>query len=528
MRTIVAAVLLAMLSGLAPTAKADEPVPSTKECVDGRQTEDPMSPPCVGSFDGDNGGATSTGVTRDEIRVLLYLDAGCQNSECPPTEDRYRIIDFNRPVREPCPRTYPVAGQKCDYMAFRLARGFTRYFNDRFMTYGRRVHLYAYISGATTAAQRKADAAGLFDALKPFAVLDQAVFQGYNDAFVDAMAARGVTVFATPAALTETLMARNDPMVWSFWPSVERQATAYADYVCSRIAALPARHAGSPELNGRQRRFGLLYTTDPSRPELHAFREVAKEGLRACGAFWAAEGTFTPAGWDVRVSVPLNAIEAVRKFQESEVTTVLWLGGVTNWFSRAASAHGYFPEIVLAPDFHLETNASGRVQDQTVWRNAWGLQTQLRMDGGAHDISSRALDEGSGGATDEERRYAPDVYRDFFQLFTAVQLAGPLLAPESVRDGFRALPAVSSTDPYRAACSYPHGDFGCVDDAMEVWWDPTGSAPDQSAPGCMRMVQGGVRRVIGDWPVADEVFGNPSDPCTAYDGSRKVDPSPSL
>src|SRR5947209_7287984 len=46
--------------------------PSTKGCVGKppRQTEDPLAPPCVASFSGDNFGATYQGVSKDEISVL--------------------------------------------------------------------------------------------------------------------------------------------------------------------------------------------------------------------------------------------------------------------------------------------------------------------------------------------------------------------------------------------------------------------------------------------------------------------------
>src|SRR5205823_3189869 len=42
-----------------------------KRCIGDppRQIEDPQSPPCVPYFDGDNGGATSPGVTANEIRI---------------------------------------------------------------------------------------------------------------------------------------------------------------------------------------------------------------------------------------------------------------------------------------------------------------------------------------------------------------------------------------------------------------------------------------------------------------------------
>jgi len=39
-----------------------------------RQTEDPSSPPCVPFFQGDNFGATYQGITKNEIKVLVYMD----------------------------------------------------------------------------------------------------------------------------------------------------------------------------------------------------------------------------------------------------------------------------------------------------------------------------------------------------------------------------------------------------------------------------------------------------------------------
>ncbi|HUR49567.1 MAG TPA: hypothetical protein VMY88_08605, partial [Acidimicrobiales bacterium] len=56
--------------------------PSTKRCVGSppRQTEDPLSPPCVASYTGDNGGATYKGVTADEIRGIYFFYVGCRTS----------------------------------------------------------------------------------------------------------------------------------------------------------------------------------------------------------------------------------------------------------------------------------------------------------------------------------------------------------------------------------------------------------------------------------------------------------------
>ena len=74
--------------GPGPAPAADEPpppaavlppaikTPSTKRCVGKppRQTEDPLAPPCVASFTGDNFGVTYQGVNKDEVSVLFYFD----------------------------------------------------------------------------------------------------------------------------------------------------------------------------------------------------------------------------------------------------------------------------------------------------------------------------------------------------------------------------------------------------------------------------------------------------------------------
>src|SRR5438270_4484283 len=56
-----------------PTPTASVDVPLTRPCVGDppRQIEDPQAPPCVNYWKGDNGGATSYGVTRDEIRIAV-------------------------------------------------------------------------------------------------------------------------------------------------------------------------------------------------------------------------------------------------------------------------------------------------------------------------------------------------------------------------------------------------------------------------------------------------------------------------
>ncbi|MHB8510258.1 MAG: hypothetical protein ACYDGR_16705 [Candidatus Dormibacteria bacterium] len=83
-----------------------------------RQTEDPLSPPCVPFWQGDNGGVTSKGVTRSAITIILadarYGHDGDVYSDPPKTND------------SPIDTT---------------TRLLLRYFQSRFQTYGRTVRL---------------------------------------------------------------------------------------------------------------------------------------------------------------------------------------------------------------------------------------------------------------------------------------------------------------------------------------------------------------------------------------------------
>ena len=103
-------------------------------CVDGRQTEDPLSPPCVNEpVPIDNGGSTSDGVTADEIRVAVTSRVNCESGEptlgCPPHGPAY---DVGSP---------PVEGA-LSYDSLRMSWALQEYFNRRYQMYGRRLHLF--------------------------------------------------------------------------------------------------------------------------------------------------------------------------------------------------------------------------------------------------------------------------------------------------------------------------------------------------------------------------------------------------
>ena len=302
--------------------------PLEKHCVGNppRQTEDPASPPCVPFFDGDNFGATYQGVEKQEIRVLVYFDAGgygyAGRTEQAPPPGTY--VDVDKPRLPNCaPGQVPTNPNECDHVRIRVLKGLSKYFNQRFQTYDRHVHYYAYFTSADTAAERRSDAVANWEKLKPFAVIDGANFFGFNEDYQAAMARLGVMTFSsTVAGLPNEFYRKNAPLSWGFWPDVERWVPMYATYVCQKVAPYPVRRYGSVSgtgaPNGEKRKFGIYYPTDPAVPSLTQFAEALLVRLRQCGVS-PIEATYSATGYAIDgQDTGTEAAEAAALFQSGE------------------------------------------------------------------------------------------------------------------------------------------------------------------------------------------------------------------
>jgi hypothetical protein len=116
-------------------------------------------------------------------------------------------------------------------------------------------------------------------------------------------------------------------------------------------------------------------------------------------------------------------------------------------------------------------------------------------------------------------------YKNLFQFFVGVQVAGPRLGPTSIDKGFHAIPSVRSQDPRVPACFYLPGDYTCVKDYVLGLWDSAARA-DPQRPGCYRFAQG-ARYLLGEVPPGNATAqARPDDPCLGYAASQQTDPNP--
>ena len=298
--------------------------PRSKRCVGNppKQTEDALAPPCAGYFDGDNGGVTYQGVTKDEVRILWYLDGGGQylgpGGFEPAPIKKYQ--DLGKPADPNDPDD--------DFVYTRVLRNWQRYFNERFQTYNRFVHFYVYWGDETDSSpeKRRADAADNYNRIKPFAVLSQA--RDNQDDYLDAMAQRGVMNFGSVAGRPASFFRKYRGLVWGYFPSIEQQAEQFSSFVCKKVVPFPVSFSGNAEKQGQKRVLGLLYTNDPQRPGYTHFAELVRDQIEACGGSFRAKHTFPNAGSEFAGNDPPDVIAGnMADFQSQGVTTIIWPQG---------------------------------------------------------------------------------------------------------------------------------------------------------------------------------------------------------
>lgn len=449
-----------------------------KRCVGSpaRQTEDPLSPACVGFFEGDNGGGTAKGVTRDEVRVA-WVD-GCGN---------HSGTQFTEQDAMGAPGVDTAL------------LGYVNYFNDRFQTFGRRVRLWR-VSPACNTGTPTSLVADIDEKLDPFAILSMTNQISWRQQHaVEAARRRIVTTLDQPA---RSLAREYAPYLLSYSPDLEDHAEQTAAFVCDRLAGRVARYAGDPTLQGKRRKFALVYSeaSDPS----NAGAELIRNGIRRrCGS---------TAG-DVRLVLSSESEDmpaALAAMRTDDVTTVVYPGEELS-FITMADGQKWHPEWLLTNSSDLTDHAYARLQPPATWRGALGFTHARRLEAPSQQPYANTAREGCGCDTTGN----PYAYNELLLLFWGIQAAGPRLTPANMDRGLHALEPRQSADPRMPAAYFAPGNYSFVKDVAALRWDPTGTLPGNAAPGCYRLVEGGKRYREEDWRTSpgDELLAAEGQPC---------------
>lgn len=448
-----------------------------------RQTEDPQSPPCVNYFEGDNGGSTWRGVTRDEIRVAYACTSMC--------------AQFADPA---------------------LYAGIVEHFNRRYELYGRKIRMETVaVSGSSSApggagndadaqrraAQKAAEEAQAFAVISPSGVAS-------TRALLTEVARRGmVGIDGGGGDVLTADLERAAPLLWSYQPTLDALEAEAGAFACASLAGKRAAHAGTTE-SLSTRRFAIAV---PKRNAGNPPVDALHRALARCGVT-AAVGEFGTSFVSGQPAPETTTL--VADWRAEGITTVFSLASPTEELGlmSAASRSGFQPEWVhigLDQQEGVSGYQSLTPQDQSA--HVFGLASRSKLipiaDRPFFQAMRETRPEFSASVTDVQ--IVEPIYRKLLVLVAGIQLAGPDLTPSNIERGlFRA----SFANPGAAAAPFwqstvdpgPGRRWYTVDLALK-WWEPSAEAyNDGSAPrGSWCYVDAGAR-FRGQHPDRDAAF----------------------
>ena len=510
---------------------------STKRCVQTpkgpKQDNDPLAPPCVPDYQkcNENGGATYQGVEANEIRLILYLDSNIidigtsRGDEPRPTNKYYDLAQPEEPD---------------EHIYVRLMRGWAKYFEDRYQLYCRKPHFWVYYGSASDAGPeaKRLDAADNYDVVKPFAVVSDSLAS--SDAYLEAMSKRGVLNFGAFLGRSRSVYQKYPKLVWGYSPTLEDQAEQYVDFFCKQIKPYENTTFAGGNLQGKKRKYGLIYTSDPNHPELQQLKDLVMAGIKNRCPLDQKEiptATWTPCCY-AENNFPGDdqdyAVEAIARFSDPNqeggpVTTIIWPGGLESKYGDQAAASNYQPEWVILGDAETDGFKGFQYQNPvTFGGRAFVVSWQTKKVDYEQEPCFAAYKDADPASPDQDIRLrACGLYERLRQLFTGIQVAGPKLGPTSIDKGYHAIPKIASEDPGTPACFYNTDDYTCTKDGIAMWWDATAVPPNDPDRGCWKMVQGAKRYLIGQFPAQEATSTkSASDQCNGYAGTALRSLSP--
>ena len=469
---------------------------STAHCVGGRQfdsTIDFYAPPCVATFNGNNGGATYLGVTAQAIKIVDYYDKG------------------NDAVNA-------ILKQTGGYTSIDQLRAFDKvaekFMNDHFELYGRKVSIEVFqgtcqsIPPDVPCLRKEMD--DLITAKKPFAVKWET---SLCSACFDELSQKHVLNVGGFSFREDFNNARR-PYHWDVQQSGTRMAKAWAQFYCANLHNKPAKFAQDKNpadlLNGKPRVLGVIATNDP---ENQGAIEQMKPELAKCGAKVSHEYYYAQ---DITTAEQQRAagVQAMRASPES--TTVLCFCDevAPEFLFEEEQQEGYWPENVITGAEFMDADKAGQgysapggsqsigcpaPQQGCEYDNVFGLASQaIPWEPLGKDVGARVWKAGGGaGAPPME---AASRQWDYFSLLGhLIQAAGANLTPANVEAGIGHEPAIGGGTTHRVLRKLGPGNYAWNQDMEVIYWAPKKASPYNGVAGTYLRATGGPRVNLGEY-----------------------------
>jgi hypothetical protein len=375
---------------------------------------DPYSPPCI-SFSGSNGGATSRGVTANQI-VVTYMNptdgSKSVDQSIESVTGSYNSVIF--------PETYA--------QMLNTLQELVTYFNSHFQFYGRQIVLKVFNgqqdSAGDNEANVQADALTVADTMQAFAE-----YNATSLPYVNALTAQHVLNFSGVYA-DEAQYQANAPSSWSFAPDCTEVGQDVGAIAAKDMVGQPTSWGGTGVPNGQPRKFAVVYD---DLPYLTSCAQNMISALTAAG---------TPPTTTIAYSTNVNVATAtaqstVQQLINDKITTVLCMCDPVGelLFADDMQNDHYMPEWLIGGVVGEETDDIAQEMPQSVWAHV-ALATSEESLAGRYGSTigyfAAKSEDPSGALIVNE---VDVLYQRLYQLAVGIQMAGPDLTPQTFEQG---------------------------------------------------------------------------------------------
>jgi hypothetical protein len=462
---------------------------------------------CFAPFHGNNGGATSPGVTGDSIKIVLY-----QAQEQDPV---LKYIEGS------------IADSDTNAQTAQTVRDWVSFYQHYYETYGRKVDLITYTATgeSTDEVAARADATQIAETYHPFGVVGGPILTA---AFGNQLIADHIMCFDCMPLQPNAFYAQHAPYAVSLTMNGDEGQVHLANFIGKELANHDAIYAGDKKFQTETRKFGEIYITtgkDAETQQSHFEQRLATFGVHIDPVLAYTSPT----------TLQTDGPGLIAKLKAAGVTSVIFVGDpvAPGPITKAATSQGYFPEWILTASALTDTTIFARTYDQQQWAHAFGVsflaaRTDPKVSGGLYVYNWYF------GHKPPAKTGAATIAPEFNLIFAVLQELGPAVTPQNFQNAlFSGAPTPSAiTQPSLSFGNHgrwPYTDYLGIDDATLVWWNPTAKGPDElgtEGTGMYEYVDGGKRYLPNQWPATAPKFFDTSNSVTIYTSPPKSEQVP--
>jgi hypothetical protein len=428
-----------------------------------RQIPSIYAGPCVGAWQGNNGGATSLNVFPNEVRI------GFNNLDSPSAG----------PLPDPSSDNASTSSQVETFQAL------DAYFNEHSQFYYRKIVIYGTGDPAqSTADSYAANADTLAQSYHLFAIADD-----HQDVCED-FERYGLVALCDPLPHQQYLDYR--PGLFTYQQMDLDELMGFgSEFACKSLVGKDAQFGG-PAVVGKVRKLGYIgfQSIDGGEPASAFAAALAKE----CGA--SVDTATLVSESDVQ-----GAAAAIARFQSDGVTSIVFALPIADILlaMTAASRTGYEPEWVVLGSYAIDNNTIATVLPKDQSSHLFGITNQEWTQVFSASDCYQAV-ESVDPSLSPNGTVCYLFWPQLVWIANGIQGAGPDLTPARFQQAEFAVGYRFGWTPWAMGGGFGIGNFAFPHSVSEIWYNSVAQDPSNGATGAYEYLFDGEKFQRGQLP----------------------------